>query len=204
MSRADGFGGDDVLSFSSLVGPSPVVRGGTGTDTLATHEDYVDRNVRVDTARRTFAVGGVTASIAGWDNYRLYTLGALTMSGSNGADRFTGGGCRTTIRAGAGDDRITMTVPNLTDLSCTVTASPAQVFGGAGIDRISSPQNARQVVHGGPDRDYINGGGGSDTLYGDGGNDMLNGGAGDWRDVLYGGSGIDTCQNADVRRGCER
>ena len=204
VASLDGFGGDDVLSIASLAGPSPVVRGGRGTDYLVTHEDYVDEDVRIDTARRTFAVGEVTASVAGWENYRLYTLGALTMSGSSGPDGFTGGGCQTVIRGGAGDDRITMTVPNLTDLSCTVPARPAQVFGGAGTDRISSPHNARQVVHGGPDRDYINGGGGADVLYGDGGNDMLNGGLGDWRDTVYGGTGIDTCDNAEVRRGCER
>ncbi len=204
VAGADGFGGDDLLSIASLVGPSPVVRGGRGTDYLVTHEDYVDEDVRVDTARQTFAVGAVTASVAGWENYRLYTLGALTMSGSSGVDGFTGGGCRTTIRGGAGDDRITMTVPNLTDLSCTVPARRAEVFGGAGTDRISSPHNARQVVHGGPDRDYVNGGGGADVLYGDGGNDMLNGGAGTWRDTVYGGTGIDTCDNAEVRRGCER
>ncbi|GIH04008.1 hypothetical protein Rhe02_20750 [Rhizocola hellebori] len=112
-----------------------------------------------------------------------------------------------TIRAGAGNDEVT--VDPGTRLNLSITGGEGrdilrggggdetlvggdgrdQIYGGAGADRLSGGAG-RDYLEGQAGNDRISGGMGNDTAYGLGGDDRLVGGEG--RDYLEGGRGNDT------------
>ncbi len=67
------------------------------------------------------------------------------------------------------------------------------------------------TLNGGGGDDSLKGGSGDDTLRGARGNDSMRGGSGDddliggkgKQDAAYGGTGVDLCRGAEIRRGCE-
>ncbi len=107
------------------------------------------------------------------------------------------------IRAGAGDDSITVDSDVPYDLTLRGGEGNDTITGGAGNDRIYGDQGrdtlkgeaGNDYIEGGDGNDRINGGEGRDVLYGLDGNDRINGGAG--RDYLDGGDGNDRLAGGD-------
>jgi uncharacterized secreted protein with C-terminal beta-propeller domain len=85
------------------------------------------------------------------------------------------------IRAGAGDDAVTI---NVADPTFAI-----RVWGGAGNDHLTG-HNGSEHLFGGPGDDVLDGGGGRDVLRGGAGDDMIHGGLG--ADRLDGGAGVNT------------
>ena len=125
----------------------------------------------------------------------------------NGVEYQVPDGMAITIRAGAGND--TITVPAGTPINLTLLGGTGndKITGGDGRERILAGAGTDTIkagggddrVSGGADRDYIDGQGGDDTLtggdgddtiYGLSGNDHISGG--DGRDYLEGATGNDT------------
>jgi uncharacterized secreted protein with C-terminal beta-propeller domain len=92
------------------------------------------------------------------------------------------------VRAGAGDDTVTINIPDPT--------FAIRVWGGTGNDHLIG-HNGREILLGGAGDDILDGGGGRDVLIGGGGNDKLHGGLG--ADRLDGGAGVNTIFGRDVR-----
>ncbi len=90
---------------------------------------------------------------------------------------------RIVVRAGAGDDQVTL---KLDDAGLAI---PAHLYGGAGDDILIGGAG-RDLLVGGAGNDTLRGGAGHDLLRGDAGNDVLEGEAGN--DRLWGGAGDDT------------
>lgn len=88
-----------------------------------------------------------------------------------------------TVRAGPGDDRVTV--------SATVGVS---VLGGAGNDELRGG-DGNDWLYGGPGDDYLDGAGGADVLAGGSGDDVLYGAGA--ADVLIGGCGADYLDGGD-------
>jgi hypothetical protein len=102
------------------------------------------------------------------------------LDGKKGEDEIRGLGAKDTLIGGSGSDVI---------------------YGGEGDDSLGggpdwgNPESSKDVLHGGPGKDYLTDfDGGDDVLYGGDGDDYLVGGKGE--DVIYGGDGNDFIDGA--------
>jgi len=173
------------------------------------------------------------------NNFLQGNNGNDTLIGNAGNDYLTGGAGNDSLNGGAGNDVLEGGAGNDTlvggggsdtaiysDAQSAITIdlalTTAQNTGGAGIDTLSSVENAEgsgfndmikgntsaNALMGGAGRDTLNGSSGNDSLYGGAGNDSLIGGTGnDWlqggtgNDTLNGGSGTDTADYSDATSG---
>lgn len=173
-----GLGGDDTLDGG---GHRDVLNGGLGFDlvTYATSAASIFADLRSGIARtpgkpwtvdRLVGVEAVEGGSAA--DHLIGDSGANILIGNGGHDELFGGVGADTLIGGAGKDTLA---------------------GGSGPDRLQ----------GGMGDDFLNGGSGNNTLLGGHGNDTLLGGYGDdnrgdsvsdGRNILNGGSGVDTAQ----------
>jgi Ca2+-binding RTX toxin-like protein len=174
----DGGAGNDTLSGS---GRGDLMDGGTGNDKL-----YGDGG-----NDQMFGGDGDDTLFSGpaWDAYlgTIHNNNDDLLDGGNGNDTLWGGDGNDTLQGGTGDDYL------------DGGSGADQLFGGAGDDRLysggvwdpttklTSDDNAGDLLDGGDGDDELVGGLGNDTLLGGAGNDYLKGGAGN--DLLDGGSG---------------
>ena len=139
--------------------------------------------------------------------------------------RIDGGGGRTHLFAGSGDDHVTVTRPNFfdargasgrdfLDFQRSKGFGPVRLDAGAGkvrlddgtvhkfagFERYRGSRDSDTLI-GSSERDWIHGSDARDVIRGRGGNDVLIGGGGP--DVIRGGGGRDVCDRGNTR-GCER
>ncbi len=93
-----------------------------------------------------------------------------------------------TVNAGAGDDTVTIQLPDGLSRVAVI------VNGGAGNDTLNSGDHAA-TLRGGDGDDILNGGSGNDRLFGGKGADILNGNGGN--DLLQGDDGEDNLRGGD-------
>jgi len=190
---------NDILTGSSAAN---VLGGGAGNDTL-------DGGSGIDTAQYSDATAAVSVNLssttaqntggAGMD--RLLNIENLTgsvfndnLTGNAGANVLKGGDGNDNLLGGAGDD--TLDGGNGVDwvqywnaaagVSVNLSLKTAQNTGSAGIDTLSSIENAQGSNY----NDVLIGSSVANVLTARSGDDMLNGGLGN--DTLTGGTGRDT------------
>ena len=208
-----GAGTDTLLNIENLIGgafndiltgssAANVLGGGAGNDTL-------DGGSGIDTAQYSDATAAVSVNLssttaqntggAGMD--RLLNIENLTgsvfndnLTGNAGANVLKGGDGNDNLLGGAGDD--TLDGGNGVDwvqywnaaagVSVNLSLKTAQNTGSAGIDTLSSIENAQGSNY----NDVLIGSSVANVLTARSGDDMLNGGLGN--DTLTGGTGRDT------------
>ncbi len=122
-----------------------------------------------------------------------------TVNGRVASTRSIAGLSLIRIDAGAGDDTVTVTLPE----GVTI---PTRIAGGRGNDTITSSRG-NDYITGGAGDDTIDGGAGNDKLFGNGGADTLRAGqgsnrlsGGSQRDLLFGTRGVDRFVSAKSDR----
>ncbi|MSP82356.1 MAG: hypothetical protein EXQ94_05335 [Alphaproteobacteria bacterium] len=158
----DGQNGDDVLSGAA---GNDNLNGGAGNDVLNGGDGD---DLLVDAGGNNLLDGG-----AGNDQFLAQVpIGAITVIGGDGSDRFSFGGVGSPIvidLGSAGPQAIA---------GGTVTLSGIENFRGNVADDTITGDAGRNELDGISGNDILNGGGGDDVLTGGFGNDQLNGGAG--------------------------
>jgi serralysin len=178
IENAVGGAGDDLIIANAV---KNVIDGGAGFDTVS----YEGASAGVTVS---WGVSRGTGGDAEGDRY----VNIEALSGSNFADRLTGGNGEDIINGLGGDDIIiggndddTLSGGDGDDRLDGGNSSDS-LFGGAGND----------VLEGGNSSDTLDGGAGNDTLLGGNSSDILNGGAGD--DILTGGNSKDVFAFTDA------
>ena len=178
-----GYGGNDYFTVGY---GDKVIDGGSGSDTVEI--DDTDAYVPL------YGADGITVSLELQGQAQATGVGDWTLtgienlSGSWGADEFTGDANDNTLAGAGGDDTLSGGDGDdvlMGDGAMVIGHDPANPGAYAFFDDLTGFSFG--VVEG---NDTLYGGNGNDTLYGGGGNDVLEGGAGG--DYLDGGAGIDT------------
>ena len=193
----NGGAGSDTLLGSTL---DDVLNGGDGTDFVQiTGNDIVLTNDfalisvgnDVSLAEGLLLIASESGSTI---DASAYTLGPVTIIGSNGDDTLTGTSGDDVILAGVGDDQIDGGDGNdilrghSGDDTINGEAGDDTISGGAGRDQLDGGVGA-DLLRGGRGADTLRGGDGDDLVLGDGGNDLIDGD--DGVDTLFGNGGSD-------------
>ncbi|HLT09441.1 MAG TPA: M91 family zinc metallopeptidase [Micromonosporaceae bacterium] len=179
FSRASG--GHDWSGGAEPEQPALIMlAGGRALLTGTGGDDRIDIRVDPDTGHQVVTIAGVT--------YRLPPGTDLVVRAGRGDDTITveaGTRVRVTVLGGHGNDRI---FGGDGDDALLGLWGSDKIFGGGGADRIFGG-HGRDYLEGQAGADLLSGGSGDDTLYGLAGADRLRGDSG--RDYLDGGIGAD-------------
>ncbi len=183
ISETDGT--DDVIAFGAGIVEEDLVFERFLDDTLSIAVDGARRG-RIEVLTHFSLRGSLERLLFADGTVKDLEASAFTTVGTGDDDRIWGirygGSPVDLIFAGAGDDRVVASAPNLTEFNGNT------LHGEAGEDTLEGSRGPDEL-HGGPGADVLEGDGGVDTLFGGNGDDVLRGGRDD--DVLLGGFGDD-------------
>ena len=200
VAAVSALGGDDVITMGGFSGDTGTLAGGTGDDVLMTPLEFYDTATTLNLGARTLAIGAKRKPLAGFERYHMASEATLTMLGSAGDDVMTGASCRLVMRGGPGNDLLTAESQQLADGECVVQARQPRIYGGDHGDRITVSRIA--TVHGGTEPTASPPVVATTRSTATTATTSIDASAG--RDTVYGGRNVDTCRDAEVKKGCER
>jgi serralysin len=179
-----GDGGNDALNGGL---GDDVMNGGDGNDTVSAGIgtdrgdggagiDRIDLTARAASTQLNLGTGATNFAGESFVNFEDAYLGAGAdaVTGTNGANRISGGAGIDTLNGLNGNDLLTG--GDGEDL-LNGGADNDTLDGGAGVDTLNG-SDGNDLLLGWGGADIMNGGNGADTLFGSGGADQMNGGAG--------------------------